>query len=213
MGRPERRQPPAGRASCCSPASRWRYGLGRAKPGRPPPKELVYVQPLGGRAVVSLRPQAGRVSPRALPGSDWPYHPDRNVTGGLLRCGGRLYLEGAGRAQRRPADLHAGRLVAPFPGGSGHRRFDRRPRQRGVSRAGRRQAPRLPWRRSAAARRPCRCRSTWPARSELDLVVDFGEGGDELDHADWLAARWLGAIALRPELPQPVGVGHNSGIR
>ena len=26
----------------------------------------------------------------------WPYHNDRNVTGGLLRCGGRLYLKGLG---------------------------------------------------------------------------------------------------------------------
>ena len=45
----------------------------------------------------------------------WPYQTDRNVTGGLLRCGGRLYLKGLG--------VHsAARLVykiSPLPLGEG----------------------------------------------------------------------------------------------
>ena len=75
---------------------------------------LVFLQPLAGRAAVSLRPQAGRISPNAvlLPSPSgrgaggegsrqsrdlsWPYRPDRNVTGGMLRCGGRLWLKGIG---------------------------------------------------------------------------------------------------------------------
>ena len=57
---------------------------------------MVFLQPLGGRAVYlgDLRPAEFRHVPFLdLP---WPYHADRNVTGGRLRSGGRLYLKGLG---------------------------------------------------------------------------------------------------------------------
>ena len=54
------------------------------------------MQPLGGRAVYlsDLKPAEYRQTPFLdLP---WPYRADRNVTGGMLRRGGRLYLKGLG---------------------------------------------------------------------------------------------------------------------
>jgi len=61
------------------------------------PKGLVALQPLGGRATYlsDLKPAE---YPRHTPflALLWPFQADRNVTGGWLRCGGRLYLKGLG---------------------------------------------------------------------------------------------------------------------
>ena len=59
-------------------------------------RALVFLQPLGGRVVYlsDLKPTDYHQTPFLdLP---WPYQTDRNVTGGFLRCGGRLYLKGLG---------------------------------------------------------------------------------------------------------------------
>ncbi len=68
----------------------------------------VFLQPLSGRAVYlsDLKPAEYRQTPFLLPspigrgaggeGLSWPYRRDRNVTGGMLRAGGRLYLKGIG---------------------------------------------------------------------------------------------------------------------
>ena len=57
---------------------------------------IVFLQPLGGRAVYlsDLKPVEHHQTPYL--DLSWPYRTDRNVTGGLLRCGGRLYLKGLG---------------------------------------------------------------------------------------------------------------------
>ena len=118
----------------------------------------------------------------------WPYHDDRNVTGGLLRCGGRLYLKGLGvHSAARSATRWTARIavsrrswastIRPAAAAAWNFAF--------WSTAG----SVVPAARSAAARRPCRSRSTWPAAKRLDLSVDYGERGDVLDHADWLDAR------------------------
>ncbi len=60
------------------------------------PAAMVFLQPLGGRAVYlsDLKPAEYRQTPYL--DLSWPYQSDRNVTGGQLRCGGRLYLKGLG---------------------------------------------------------------------------------------------------------------------
>ena len=60
------------------------------------PQRLVFLQPLGGRAVYlsDVRPADYRQTPFLdLP---WPLRADRNVTGGMLRSAGRLWLKGLG---------------------------------------------------------------------------------------------------------------------
>ena len=82
--------------------------------------ELVALQPLG-RGVVylsDLKPAAYRHVPYL--NLSWPYHTDRNVTDGLLRCGGRLYLKGLGVHSAAHLSYALDRLVSPFPGRSGH---------------------------------------------------------------------------------------------
>ena len=102
--------------------------------------DLVALQPLGGRAVYlsDLKPLAYRHVP--FLNLSWPYHNDRNVTDGLLRCGGRLYLKGLG--------VHSAAQLAYTLDGR-YRRFQAElgiddstggARQRGVSHRGRRPA-------------------------------------------------------------------------
>ena len=59
-----------------------------------PRSSLVFLQPLAGRAVYlsDLKPAEYRQTPFLT--LSWPYQSDRNVTGGLLRSGGRLYMKG-----------------------------------------------------------------------------------------------------------------------
>jgi hypothetical protein len=151
-------------------------------------KELVAIQPLGGRAVYlsDLKPAAYRQTPYLS--LSWPYHDDRNVTGGLLRSGGRLYLKGLG--------VHsAARLSYALDGA--YRRFEAKVgiddstggrgsvefrvlvdgRQRWASGPVRGGAP------------PAPVSIDLAGGKRLDLVVDYGEGADVLDHADWLDAR------------------------
>jgi hypothetical protein len=57
---------------------------------------LVFLQPLGGRMLYlsDLKPAEHQQTPYLdLP---WPYQADRNVAGGRLVCGGRLFLKGIG---------------------------------------------------------------------------------------------------------------------
>ena len=59
-------------------------------------ERLAFLQPLGGRAVYlsDVKPADYRQTPFLdLP---WPLRDDRNVTGGMLRCHGRLWLKGLG---------------------------------------------------------------------------------------------------------------------
>ena len=116
----ERRQPAAGRQA--DPLRRL-AGTDHGQParrGRRPPPTWSRLQPLGGRAVYlsDLKPAAYHHVPYL--NLSWPYHTDRNVTDGLLRCGGRLYLKGLGVHSAARAQLHAGRIVSPFSSGGGH---------------------------------------------------------------------------------------------
>ncbi|MGA2067699.1 MAG: NPCBM/NEW2 domain-containing protein [Thermoguttaceae bacterium] len=152
------------------------------------PKDLVFLLPLGGRVVYlsDLKPDEYRQQPYLdLP---WPYHADRNVTGGLLRSGGRLWLKGLG--------VHSAATLSYALDGS-YRRFqadvgiDDSTGGRGsvgfrVLVDGRPKYSSGPVRGGAA---PLGVTVDLAGAKRLDLVVDYGEQGDVLDHADWLGAR------------------------
>jgi len=151
------------------------------------PQDLVFLQPLGGRATYLSDLKA---SYRHVPYLDlgWPYRNDRSVSGGMLRAAGRLYLKGLGvhstsRLSYALAEpyrrLEAELAVDQQTGGRGSVAFrifaDGQVKYASpVIRGG---APPVPVRVDLAGAK------------QLDLVVDFAERADELDHADWLDAR------------------------
>jgi hypothetical protein len=152
------------------------------------PGDLVFVQPLGGRAVYlsDLKPAEYRHLPYLdLP---WPYQRDRNVSGGWLRAGSRPFLKGLGvhSAARLSYDLdqpyqrfQAELAIDDSTGGSGSVGFR-------VFVDGKVKFASGPVRGGAA---PVPLSVDVAGAKRLDLVVDYGERGDELDHADWLDAR------------------------
>ena len=118
----------------------------------------------------------------------WPYHADRNVTGGRLRCGGRLYLKGLGMhtAARlsyaldqsyRRFQAELGVDDSTSGGGSVRFRVLVDGRQKHTSETIR----------GGAAPVPISVDVTGAKR--LDLIIDFADRADQLDHADWLNAR------------------------
>ncbi|MHC4181188.1 MAG: NPCBM/NEW2 domain-containing protein, partial [Planctomycetota bacterium] len=153
------------------------------------PKELVAVQPLGGRVTYlsDLKPAEYVQVPYLK--LRWPnFGTDRNVTGGRLRCGGRLYLKGLGvhSAARltyrldKPYKRFQAELGIDDSTGGGSVRFrvfvDGREKYTGESilRGG---TP------------PLSVSVELDGAKRLDLVVDYADRADELDHADWLDAR------------------------
>jgi hypothetical protein len=118
----------------------------------------------------------------------WSYRADRNVTGGYLRCGGRLYLKGLGMhsksqltyaldpAYRRfEADLGIDDSTAG--GGSVQFRVLLDGREKFASKTVRGGAP------------PTAVSVDLSGAKTLELVVDYADRGDVLDRADWLHAR------------------------
>ena len=170
------------------------------------PKRLVFLQPLGGRCVYlsDLKPAEYHQTPYLdLP---WPYRADRNVTGGLLRCGGRLFLKGLGvhSAARLTYSLGEGPGVRAGQGsgfrvqGSGTaKRFEA---DVGVddSTAGQGSvqfrvlvdgnekfaSPIL-----RGGNPPVHVTVDLTGAKKLELLVDYADRADVLDHADWLDAR------------------------
>jgi hypothetical protein len=173
-------------------------------------KELVALQPLGGRAVYlsDLKPAAFRYTPflgdcpsfrpsengtvplgsaeqRYLP---WPYRADRNATGGGLRCGGRLYLKGLGTHSKSQLTY----ALEPS-----HRRFEA---ELGIDDStdgggsvqfrvlldGREKFASQTIRGSAP---PATVSVDLAGAKTLELVVDYADRGDVLDRAGWLDAR------------------------
>ena len=178
-------------------------------------QHLVFLQPLGGRCTYlsDLQPTEYHQTPYLdLP---WPYQADRNVTGGLLRSHGRLYLKGLG--------VHStARLVysiSPLPLGEGP----------GVRAAGQETSP-PPLRDEPGVRAkqfgaqlaiddstdgggsvrfhvlvdgqeryaspilrggdpPVPISVDISAGRLLELIVDYADRADVLDHANWLDAR------------------------
>jgi hypothetical protein len=150
--------------------------------------DLVFLMPQTDRAIFlsDIRPDEYRF----LPYLDlkWPYRIDRNVTGGQLRCGGRLYVKGLGvhsaarlsykldrpwsrfQAEIGIDDSTAGRGSVGFRVFvDGQVKYSNPAVRGGMS--------------------PQSISVDLTGAKQLDLVVDYGEAGDVLDHADWLNAR------------------------
>jgi hypothetical protein len=151
-------------------------------------EDLVFLMPQSDRAVFlsDIRPDEYRF----LPYLDvkWPYRTDRNVTGGQLRCGGRLYLKGLGvhsaarlsyKLDRPWSRFQAEIGIDDSTGGRGSVGFR-------VFVDGKVKYASTPVRGGMA---PLPVSVDLTSAKQLDLVVDYGEAGDVLDHADWLNAR------------------------
>ncbi len=152
------------------------------------PEHLVWLMPLGGRATYlsDLKPAEYRHVPYLnLP---WPYRRDRSVTAGRLRCAGRLYQKGLGvhsaarltyRLEKPYRRFQAELGIDDSTAGRGSVRFrvfvDRKEKYRGETIRG--------------GQPPVPVSVDITGAKRLDLIVDFADRADELDHADWLGAR------------------------
>jgi hypothetical protein len=152
-------------------------------------KNLVFLQPLSGRAeyLSRLKPAEYRHVPYLSVA--WPYKVDRNVQGGLLRAGGRLYLQGIGMhsaarlsyelppaAKRFQAEAAIDDAAAD---GSVRFRVFVDGQEKFTSPTVRSGMPPLPIDVDIAGGK------------RLDLVVDFADRADVQDYADWLDARLI----------------------
>lgn len=152
------------------------------------PKELVWLQPLGGRVTYlsDLKAAGYRHVPYlSLP---WPYHADRNVTGGWLRSGGRLYLKGLGvhsaarltytlDGQYRRFQAELGIDDSTAGGGSVRFRVFVDGHQKYASET------------VCGGMEPVPVAVDVSGAKRLDLVVDYADLADQLDKANWLNAR------------------------
>jgi len=159
--------------------------------------DLVFFMPAPARAcpgrtvyLSDIRPNEYRFLPYLE--TKWPYQTDRNVTGGQLRCGGRLYLKGLGvhsaAVLRYKLDRPWNRFQAEVgiddsTGGRGSVGF----RVFVDGKDGRK----LKYTNSPirGGMPPQAISIDLAGATQLDLVVDYGEAGDVMDHADWLNAR------------------------
>lgn len=155
--------------------------------------EIVAVQPLGNRTVYlsDLKP-AGYVHIPFLSLS-WPYTADRNVLGGRLRSGGRLYAKGIGMhsASRltyridRKARRFAAEIALDDAAGQEQRSRGSVVFRVFVDKEERFASPVI-----RGGEPPVPVSVELKQGSTLSLLVDFGDRGDELDHANWLNARF-----------------------
>jgi hypothetical protein len=154
------------------------------------PKNLVFLQPISGRAVYLSDLKPGEY--RFVPFLDltWPYRLDRGVTGAWLRAGGILYLKGIGlhSAARLAYSLdqpykrfQAELAVDDSASGGGSVRFrvfvDGQEKFTGET--------------IRAGMKPVPISVDLTGAKQLDLVVDYADRADVLDHADWLNARLI----------------------
>ncbi len=152
--------------------------------------DVIFLMPQSARAVFlsDLRPDEYRFVPYL--DMKWPYSPDRNVTGGQLRCGGRLYMKGIGVHSAARLSYKLDRPWTRFQSEIG---IDDSTAGRGS--AGFRVFVDGKLRFSVPAVRggapPQAVSVDLTGAKLLDLVVDFGEAGDLMDHADWLNARLI----------------------
>ena len=154
-------------------------------------KELVAVQPLGGRVAYlsDLKPADYHYTP-FLGNLPWSYRADRNATGGSLRCGGALYLKGLGMHSKsqltyavdpsyRRFEAEVGIDDSTDGGGSVQFRVLVDGREKFAGKTIRGGAP------------PTVVSVDLSGAKTLELVVDYADRGDVLDRADWLNARLL----------------------
>ncbi len=193
------------------------------------PAAIVFLQPLGGRTVYlsDLQPAEYRQTPYL--DLAWPYQTDRNVTGGLLRCGGQFYLKGLGvhsaarlvyHLSPLPIGEGQGTKHSPLPLGEG-RESKHSPLPLGegqgvrAARAAKRFEAEIGIDDSTNGQGSVQFRVLVDGQEKyaspivrggnppvpvsvdvtdaktLELVVDYADHGDVLDHADWLDARLI----------------------
>ncbi len=186
------------------------------------PSSLVFLQQLGGRAVYlsDLKPSEYHQTPYL--DLAWPCRADRNVTGGLLRCAGQLYLKGLGvhsaarlvydisprpQAGEGPEVRAVGAETSPRPLGEGQgvravgvpKRFeallgiDDSTENQGsvqfrvlVDGQEKFKSPIL-----RGGNPPVPISVDIAGGKKLELLVDYSDRADVLDHADWLDARLI----------------------
>ncbi len=151
------------------------------------PDQLAGLQPLGGRAVYLSDLDADH---RHLPflSLRWPYHVDRNVTAGRLRSGKRLYLKGLGVHSTARLTYRLDGTYGRFQADLG---IDDSTEGRGSVRF-RVYIDRKPIHLSKTIRGgdlPVPVSLDITGAKTLDLVVDYADRADQLDHANWLDAR------------------------
>ena len=152
------------------------------------PQELTWLAPLGGRVTYlsDLKPDEYRYVPFLE--LRWPYRNDRSVTGAWLRCGGRPYLKGLGVHSAARLTYLLGEPYRRFQAelgiddettGRGSVRFrvfvDGKPRYESPTVVG--------------GQPPVPVSLDISGAKRLDLIVDYADRADEMDHADWLNAR------------------------
>ena len=150
--------------------------------------DLVWLQPLGGRVTYLSDLEVDDY--RQMPFFDlrWPCQTDRNVTGGMLRSAGRLHRKGLGV---HSAARLTYRLSQPYRRFQAELAIDDGTHGRGsvrfhvfVDGSPKYTSPVV---RGSTATVPVSVDLS--GAQQLDLVVDFGDRADELDHANWLDAR------------------------
>ncbi len=150
--------------------------------------DLVSLQPLGGRVTYLSDLEAADY--RHVPYLDlsWPYRLDRNVSGGMLRAGGNLYLKGLGmhsaaRLTYRLTDPYRRfqALLAIDDGTSGGGSVRYRVFVDGELEY---TSPTV-----RGGRAPVPASVDLAGAERLDLVVDFADRADVQDRANWLGAR------------------------
>ncbi len=158
-------------------------------------KSLVALQPVGGTVTYlsDVKPDSFKHVPYLqLP---WTYEVDHNVLGGQLRCDGRAFLKGLG--------MHSAARVT-YALDQKYRRFES---EIGIDDATRGKGSVVfrvftddgsgTWRdqftspvvRGGQSPLPISV-DLWGVK-RLSLLVEFADHGDELDHADWLNARFV----------------------
>ena len=153
------------------------------------PKNLVFLQPVSGRAVYisDLRPGEYRFVP--FLDLTWPYRLDRGVTGTWLRAGGNLYLKGIGlhSTARLAYNLdqpykrfQAELAIDDSAAGGGSVRF----------RAFVDGQEKFTSETIRGGMKPTPINVDLTGAKQLDLVVDYADRADVLDHADWLSATY-----------------------
>jgi hypothetical protein len=154
---------------------------------------ITGLQTLGGQAVYlsDLKPVGYKHIPFLQ--LAWPYRTDRNVSGDLLRAGGKLYLKGLGMhsASRLTYDLDrpASRFEAALA-------IDDRAGGRGsvvfrvfVDTGEGHWEPKFTSPTVRGGDAPLSIAVDVARAKRISLLVEFADRGDQLDYADWLDAR------------------------
>jgi len=151
-------------------------------------EDLVYLQPIGGRVTYLSDLPVAEFHPEPYLTLTWPYATDRNLHGGHLRAGGQFFLKGLA--------VHSYARLKYSPDGT-YRRFqatlavDDCTKGRGSVRfriyVDGKEKYASPIIRGGDIPLPITVDIVDARR--LDLLVEYADGADHQDHADWLEAR------------------------